>query len=175
MHIWQGAAHAFCRELDALTAYEVAQVVIEEITKLDVITSPYPLSAVNINRYDAPGGKMSVHCDTNPVSALLYLTDNPNDGATVFFKEREFRWEYLFEASENVVDYGKGRFAVRDNLAALKQARKEFTVTAIARASGLSRKEVTRISAGVVTPTKRTWAALIKGIAELRGRTRECR
>ena len=37
---------------------------------------------------------MSAHCDTNPVSALLCLTDNPNDGATVFFKEREFRWEY---------------------------------------------------------------------------------
>lgn len=75
---------------------------------------------------------------------------------------------YLFEGSENVIDYGKGQFAVRDNLKALKQARKEFTVTAIAQASGLSRKEVTRILAGTVTPTKRTWAALAKGIAVLR-------
>jgi hypothetical protein len=75
---------------------------------------------------------------------------------------------YLFEASENVVDYGKGQFAVRDNLAALQQARKGITVTAIAPASGVSRKELTRILAGAVTPTKRTWAALAKGIAMLK-------
>ena len=75
---------------------------------------------------------------------------------------------YLFEASENVVDYGKGQFAIRDNLATLRQARKEFTVTAIAQAAGLSRKEITRILAGTVTPTKRTWAALARGIAVLR-------
>lgn len=37
---------------------------------------------------------------------------------------------YLFEAAENVVDYGKGQFAVRDNRPALRQACKEFTVTA---------------------------------------------
>jgi DNA-binding phage protein len=75
---------------------------------------------------------------------------------------------YLFEASENVVDYGKGQFAVRDNMAALRKARREFTVTAIAHASGLSRRELTRILAGTVKPTKRTWAMLARGIAILR-------
>jgi hypothetical protein len=75
---------------------------------------------------------------------------------------------YLFEDPEGVIDYGKSQFATRDNLAALKQARREFTATAIAQASGKSRKEVTRILAGTVTATKRTWSALARGIAILR-------
>jgi hypothetical protein len=74
---------------------------------------------------------------------------------------------YLFE-SDDVIDYGKGQFAACDNLTALRQARRELTVTAIARASVLSRKEVTRILAEAVKPTRRTWAALAKGIAVLR-------
>ncbi len=79
---------------DMQAAYEVTRIVIAEITKLDIVTSPHPLSAININRYDAPTGSMSAHFDSNPISVVLYLTDNPTDGATVFLREQECRWEY---------------------------------------------------------------------------------
>ena len=78
---------------------------------------------------------------------------------------------YLFDDDDGVIDYGKGRYAARDNLVALRQARKKFSISAIARASGKSRKEVTRIYAGKVKPTKRTWMALARAIASLTSRT----
>jgi len=117
----------------------------------------------------------------HPESKFLngdYLDRGPTRRRHVFIVSREVqhigkeadRLEervYLFEDDDAVIDYGKSQFARHDNLEALCQACKRFTISAVARASGVSRKEITRILAGKVVPTNRTWALLAKGIASL--------
>lgn len=70
---------------DMLGAYLATRHLISVITGEDVVASPYPRSAVNLNRYDPPGGQMSAHYDSNPISAMLYLTTNA-DGLTTFLR-----------------------------------------------------------------------------------------
>ncbi len=78
-----------------VSAYEATRLLVAEVTQPDAIISPYPRSAVNVNRYDAPTGRVSAHFDSNPISVILYLTDNPQDGATEFLRDGEiYRREF---------------------------------------------------------------------------------
>ncbi len=48
----------------------------------DVVLSTLPRSRFVLKAYRAPDGCQGWHFDTNGLSALVYLTDNPRDGAT---------------------------------------------------------------------------------------------
>jgi hypothetical protein len=56
--------------------YLALPLVAEPIVCRPIRLSPYPDSAVNVKLYVAPGGTQGWHRDTNPVTALLYLTDD---------------------------------------------------------------------------------------------------
>ena len=47
----------------------------QQIVGAEVILSPYPRSAINVSIYRRVDSSQGWHYDTNPVSALLYLTD----------------------------------------------------------------------------------------------------
>ena len=49
---------------------------------LDVVTSEDKQSSISVMRYAPPGGELLYHYDQNFPSFVLYLTDNPNEGAT---------------------------------------------------------------------------------------------
>lgn len=49
--------------------------IIEGIVGRQIILSPYPRSAINIKIYRGSGSGQGWHYDTNPVSAVLYLSD----------------------------------------------------------------------------------------------------
>lgn len=54
----------------------------------EVITSPYPESSVTLKVYDRPGDQQGWHKDTNPLTALLILTDTKGDyGTEIEFKD----------------------------------------------------------------------------------------
>lgn len=75
-----------CREAfpEVFGVYLATRSLIEQWTGSAVALSPYPRSELNLNRYDAPGGQMSAHCDSNSISVVVYLTTNETDGATEF-------------------------------------------------------------------------------------------
>jgi hypothetical protein len=51
-------------------------------TGLDIVGSWDKQSSVTFMKYDAPGGGLVHHFDSNFITFLLYLTDNPEEGAT---------------------------------------------------------------------------------------------
>lgn len=52
------------------------------ITGRRVVESPYYDSKIMALIYDSDGGQQEWHLDTQPLTVLLYLTTNPNSGAT---------------------------------------------------------------------------------------------
>lgn len=55
--------------------YSEVRAIAEGIVEKTVILSPYPRSGVNIRVYRQPESEDGWHYDSNPLSALLYLTD----------------------------------------------------------------------------------------------------
>jgi len=55
--------------------YEATRWFLEELVGRDVILSPFPRSAVNVNVYRPPLTGVGWHFDTNPLSVLLYLSE----------------------------------------------------------------------------------------------------
>lgn len=55
--------------------YAALPVLLTELTGTEVICSPYPASAVTLKVYEQAGDQQGWHYDTNPLTALLILTD----------------------------------------------------------------------------------------------------
>jgi hypothetical protein len=60
--------------------YQALISLVSVLTFDDVVTSPYPLSDVNVLLYDRPADAIGWHYDTNPITFLVYLTDNEEGG-----------------------------------------------------------------------------------------------
>lgn len=65
---------------DMVDCYRDLAAVLSEITFQTVVASPYPRSGVNLLVYDRPEAEIGWHHDTNPITLLLYLTDNEEGG-----------------------------------------------------------------------------------------------
>lgn len=61
--------------------YAMMPFILNAITGLDVVVSPWPESSISVMVYAPPSGQMLPHYDSNGITLLLYLTDN-EDGAT---------------------------------------------------------------------------------------------
>lgn len=53
---------------------------------MEAIHSPYESSAVITLLYRDNGGQQEYHLDTQPITVLLYLNDNPTSGATSAYR-----------------------------------------------------------------------------------------
>lgn len=79
---------AFDRFLTEKLAPELGDVyflnppVLSDILGKQVLTSPYERSAYYIKLYYPPDSQQGWHYDTNSLTVVLYLTDNPGDGFT---------------------------------------------------------------------------------------------
>lgn len=62
--------------------YEAFLPLVREVTQKDAILSPYYESRVSTLVYRDNEGQQEYHYDTQPITALLYLTDNPTCGST---------------------------------------------------------------------------------------------
>lgn len=62
--------------------YELGVLVLSYLVDRPVITSPYGGSAVSLKVYDRPGDCQGWHYDTNPLTALLILTETDGDYGT---------------------------------------------------------------------------------------------
>jgi hypothetical protein len=73
-----------CEEVapSMLAVYRSLPALWSAITGLDVVCSPHPRSKVDGTRYPAGGGQQGWHFDQNGVTVLMYLTTNPDGGAT---------------------------------------------------------------------------------------------
>lgn len=82
--------------------YELAVPVVSRIVGREVIVSPYARSGVNIRRYRT-GDAEGLHCDTQPISVLMFLTE----GAPL---EIETKWgDALIDPIPNRVAVFHGR------------------------------------------------------------------
>jgi hypothetical protein len=54
--------------------------IISAITLQNVVASPFKKSDINVLVYDNPGSAIGWHRDTNPITFLLYLSDNEEGG-----------------------------------------------------------------------------------------------
>lgn len=73
----------FCFNFTGLTEYyHSLSNFLSLFTGLDLVESWDKQSAVTFMNYTAPGGQIIPHYDTNGFTLLLYLTDNPTEGAT---------------------------------------------------------------------------------------------
>lgn len=61
-------------------AYHALLPLVSMVTSTNTILSPHEESDINIKSYPPKGGTIGAHFDTNGITALLYLTDNPNEG-----------------------------------------------------------------------------------------------
>lgn len=62
--------------------YQAARPLIETVVDREVILSPYERSQVTVKVYHRPGDEHGWHRDTNPLTALLILTDTHGDYGT---------------------------------------------------------------------------------------------
>lgn len=65
---------------DMHTWYEALTPLVSVMMQEDAVVSPHPLSDVNVLLYDRPADAIGWHYDTNPITFLLYLTDNSEGG-----------------------------------------------------------------------------------------------
>lgn len=61
--------------------YEAARLLLESVVRRPVITSPYERSQITLKVYEE-GGEHGWHRDTNPLTALLLLTETEGDYGT---------------------------------------------------------------------------------------------
>jgi hypothetical protein len=54
---------------------------LRKLTDAEVVRSNYFKSAITAVQFEAPGSTQTWHRESNPVTAILYLTDNPTQGA----------------------------------------------------------------------------------------------
>ena len=90
-HLEEGGGY-HVRILDALQSqqaipelfgwYEAGTTLLAHITSRTVITSPYLSSSVTVKVYDRPGDGQSWHRDTNPLTAMLILTETRGSHGT---------------------------------------------------------------------------------------------
>lgn len=74
-HIFQGQdVRDHLPEL--VSFYHALPPIVEMVTSLDVVVSPYDRSDINIKVYPAGGGTLGLHRDTNGITVLLFLTTN---------------------------------------------------------------------------------------------------
>ena len=68
--------------------YQSTTVFLSDLIGREVISSPYPESSVTLKVYDRPGDQQGWHKDTNPLTALLILTETKGDyGTEIEFKD----------------------------------------------------------------------------------------
>ena len=67
-------------ELGAI--YRSKAPLLSSIVGNEVLTSPYERSAYYIKLYNPPDSQQGWHFDTNSLTVVFYLTDNPDDGFT---------------------------------------------------------------------------------------------
>lgn len=67
---------------ELICIYESVRYLLSYITGYDLRTSPYGESAINVMVYDREGDECAYHFDSNPVTAILYLTRNTKGGST---------------------------------------------------------------------------------------------
>jgi hypothetical protein len=60
--------------------YQALVPTVSILTHQDVVASPYEDSRLNLLVYDRPGSAIGWHRDTNPITFLLYLSDNAEGG-----------------------------------------------------------------------------------------------
>ncbi len=77
---------------EAVSAYQDSVCIISTITGLD-LKCCQPPEGVSLLYY-GDGGFMAEHSDGTKVTAMLYLSDNPDNGATVFLRNDTERAEY---------------------------------------------------------------------------------
>lgn len=73
--VLDGGAVNRCRP-DLFEWYEAQLPLLGKITNREVILSPYLRSAINIKVYKGDGNGQGWHYDTNPLSAVLFLSDS---------------------------------------------------------------------------------------------------
>lgn len=66
----------------------------------DIVTSFDEQSSISFMKYDPPGGTLLNHFDSNFPSFVLYLTDNPDEGATEILPITALRPTILNRADE---------------------------------------------------------------------------
>lgn len=68
--------------------YQSTAAFLSLLIERDVITSPYPESSVTLKVYDRPNDQQGWHKDTNPLTALLILTETKgNYGTEIEFND----------------------------------------------------------------------------------------
>lgn len=80
--------------------YETKCKFFSSLFRREVVTSPYPKSAITLKHY-GPGDNQGWHYDTQPVTVLLWLTDCPKGGELVFVPEGKPATE---QGGQDIVD-----------------------------------------------------------------------
>lgn len=106
-----------CFSFHALTEYYYSTAnFLSLFTGLDVVESWDRQSAITFMNYPATGGQIVPHYDTNGLTLLLYLTNNPDEGATQLYPLTSLRPTLLGQPDEiigePVLIYPKAGMAV---------------------------------------------------------------
>jgi len=75
---------AFCDFENLKIYYQNLANFLSLFTGLDIVLSEDIESAVTVMVYPPPAGQMTAHYDTNPITVLLYLTDNQDGGTELY-------------------------------------------------------------------------------------------